>query len=116
MAETTRHYRRAKGLCPGCGRIRERVGWVYCQRCRDGFARYYATGRSAKAPRSLGDRVRQHRASLGYTQSAYGSMLGITGDYVSGLEHGTWPSRPSRALQERLAEVLGCAIADLGLS
>lgn len=116
MPSTTYVYRQSKGLCVQCGRIRKRRGWVQCELCRQEAARYHAMVRSVKAPRSLAERVRQHRTALGYTQSQYGSMLGITGDRVGELERGTSPRRPSRDLQERLAALLKCSVADLGFS
>lgn len=63
----------------------------------------------------LSERLRAHRVSLGYTQSQYGSMLGLPGDRVGSLERGCWPWRVPRRLQLRLARALGCSVAALGL-
>jgi transcriptional regulator with XRE-family HTH domain len=63
----------------------------------------------------LSKRLRAHRASLGYTQAQYGAMLGLPGDRVGSLERGCWPWRMPRPLQRRLARVLGCSVAALGL-
>lgn len=112
MPRPTYLARRQRGLCPSCGRkYAPPRRWV-CDLCRVRVERWRAR---KKTPMPLGERLRVKRESLGYTQCAFGNLLGITGDHVGGLERGTWPSPPSSALQQRLAEVLGCSVQALGV-
>ena len=107
---TTSQYRRNHGLCPRCGRIRNRKDrtLAICAICR---ARL-----NPSSPLQLGERLRVWRENRGYTKVDVGMRLGITSDQVSGLEHGTWPAKPTRLLQRRLARLLDCSLEALGFA
>jgi transcriptional regulator with XRE-family HTH domain len=65
---------------------------------------------------SLSERLRQRRTTLGYTLPQFAVVLGLSAEILHRLEHGTWTYVVPLALRRRLAEVLGCAVEDLGLA
>jgi len=64
---------------------------------------------------TLGTSLKAHRQTLGYTKAQFGSLLGITSEYVGHLERDSWPYRPSHVLQRRLAQVLEIEVAELSI-
>jgi transcriptional regulator with XRE-family HTH domain len=64
---------------------------------------------------SLADRLRERRTALGYTQVQFGYLVGLPGDRIGFLERGQLHALLPARVQQRLAQVLGCAVHDLGL-
>jgi DNA-binding XRE family transcriptional regulator len=112
MPSPTYCFRRARGLCIRCGRKGSLRRRLICDDCRACIA----TWRGSQRARALGARIRAARLALGYRQSEFGVLLGISRDQISGLEQGTWPSLPSLPLQQRLADLLGCPVVELGIT
>lgn len=63
---------------------------------------------------SLGTRLRTCRATLGYTQTQFATVLRMSPAQVQRLERDIMTYAMPRALQRRLAAVLGCSVNALG--
>ena len=60
----------------------------------------------------IGDKIRHHRESLGWTQADLAVRLGVSQQYVSRVERGAQHDM-TLTQAARWARVLGCTIAEL---
>ena len=59
----------------------------------------------------FGDRIRQRRKELGFSQGALFEKTGISAAYISSVERGT--ANPSLDIMVQLCVALDCSIADM---
>lgn len=60
---------------------------------------------------SFGQKLRERREALGWSQGRLGEVLGVTRERVSAIEKG--PGEPSLRTARAIADALGCQLSDL---